>query len=838
MQVGALFKHWSLRLLTPDRVLQKTYDAFKTLLAWDGRCHALMAEFEALYHGGGREDCARTRCRQRQLTEAVLGMVDALELMHPGMAGGLRAYVDKFDFYLRLQLAPPERFLIPPFVVDHAEPVDPILVGNKSARLVRLHQDLGVRIPDGFTITTTTFDLLLAHNNVRPAMDLLLAAIDLVDEPGLERISQALTTMVLHLEIPSQVEEEILAAYDGLAERMGGNPVVAVRSSAQQEDGAFSFAGQYHSALGVDRAHVLGAYRQVLASKYSPQALRYRLHAGLCDEEAAMAVLVLAMVDAVASGVVYTQDPVADEEPPLLVHSVNGLGLPLVGGEVEPDVFVFPAGSLDPAVIRQGAQDRQLVLRGTAVVEEPCRADEPSLTTGQAAELARIARSIETLYAHPQDIEWALDGGEGVIILQARPLERIKGVGLNADHVVLPSAPEPWGQPRVSGATPASAGVAVGMTCHLDGIATEALAGQRVLVTRHMTPSLVRYIEHLAAVICEQGSVTGHFATVCREFGVVLLVGVKDALNQLPPGLEVTVDGNHGAVYDGVASSLLQRHHGHAEIQISGYGKRIRSMLDYIAPLHLVDPQSKEFRVQSCRSMHDIIRYAHEMAVRAMFGLGDVAGGRSSRSRRLATDIPLDIYLLDVGGAFADDQSGEIALDQLRALPFLALWKGLSHPDIDWQSHLHFDWQSFGDMALSGGIADGNSSQFASYAIVSVDYLNLNMRFGFHFTLIDCLCGQDSRANYCQLRFAGGGGDSRGKALRVTLLHNILLRLGFEVLVQGDLLDARLSGWSRQELLSLLSDVGRLLGMTKLLDMVLREEDIDQRIEQFFQQRA
>jgi pyruvate,water dikinase len=77
MPVGALFKHWSMRLLAPDRVVQHTYEAFKTLLGFDGKCHELMAEFEVLYHEGKLEDLARTRTRYRLFTEAVGGMITA-----------------------------------------------------------------------------------------------------------------------------------------------------------------------------------------------------------------------------------------------------------------------------------------------------------------------------------------------------------------------------------------------------------------------------------------------------------------------------------------------------------------------------------------------------------------------------------------------------------------------------------------------------------------------------------------------------------------------------------------------------------------------------------------
>ena len=115
--LGALVKHWSERFLLPDRVLQRTYEAFKSLLVHDGASHNLMAEFEELYHDGRREDFSRTRRRYLRMAAAVEGMVSELERMNPGQAAGLRDYLKKYDFYARLLLEPPEQFLIPPFAV-------------------------------------------------------------------------------------------------------------------------------------------------------------------------------------------------------------------------------------------------------------------------------------------------------------------------------------------------------------------------------------------------------------------------------------------------------------------------------------------------------------------------------------------------------------------------------------------------------------------------------------------------------------------------------------------------------------------------------------------------
>lgn len=437
---------------------------------------------------------------------------------------------------------------------------------------------------------------------------------------------------------------------------------------------------------------------------------------------------------------------------------------------------------------------------------------------------------MEALFGEAQDIEWALDRNQELYILQSRPLR------INA----IPQAPAPAIAPRdertlLVGAKRAAGGIGCGIVHHLDPMNSAPIPHGAVLVTPHIPPSLVRFIGRLEAVICEQGAVTGHFATVCREFGVALLVNVAGATTLLPAGMEVSVDGWNGTVYAGRVASLLDHKGKSNSLGPTDFSRKLRALLDYITPLQLVDPSAANFRPQSCRSFHDIIRYAHETAVQAMFGLSDIASGAASRCRKLETDLPLDIYLLDVGGAFTgDDEGGEtIAMTHLISSPFVAIWQGLSHPEIDWQTHPHFDWKSFGDMALSGGIASGGSKDFASYAVVSRDYLNLNMRFGYHFTLVDCLCGEEARANYCQIRFAGGGGEYQGRLLRINFISRILRNLGFEVSIRGDLLDARLNDSPADALCKLLAEVGRLLGMTKLLDMVLQEQDIDWYAEQF-----
>ena len=677
-------------------------------------------------------------------------------------------------------------------------------------------------MPAGFTITATTFSLLVEHNGLRPALDLLLASIVPEQPESLEEISQSLMALVRRMEIPDAVQDEILDRFDHLGAEHTGPPLrVAVRSSALHEDSDHSFAGQYHSVLGVGRSGLLAAYLEVVASKYTPEALLYRISAGLSDEEAAMAVLVLTMVDAAASGVVYTRIPAPDGKGErLLVQSVSGLGLPLVGGETSPDMFLFAPGADRPDQALAGRQQQRLVLVDGTVRTEAMddAADRPlSVTEDEAVRLAAAARQLEEFFGAPQDIEWAVDQERELYILQSRPL--LSETEPDPQATVF----QPTEPPLVTGGRRASGELCDGLVHHLDPAGGGDLPRGAVLVTRQIPPSLVRHIHRLAGVVCERGAVTGHFATVCREFGVVLLVEAADALELLPAGTQVVVDARAGAVYPGRLPEGARP--AGRDASADPYLHKLRGLLDYITPLHLVDPADSSFRPQSCRSLHDIIRYAHEKAMQTMFGLSDLASGKSSRCRLLDTDLAIDLYLLDVGNGFREPGDGEtVAVDRVASRPFLALWQGLSHPDVDWDSHLHFDWKGFSDAALSGGVVSGGAKEFASYAIVSGDYCNLNMRFGYHFTLVDCLCGDEARGNYCQLRFAGGGGDYQGRSLRIRLLTLILGRLGFEVSVKADLLDARIGELDRDSLVELLATVGRLLGATKLLDMVLKDE--------------
>jgi pyruvate,water dikinase len=153
-----------------------------------------------------------------------------------------------------------------------------------------------------------------------------------------------------------------------------------MRSSAIGDDTEASFAGQYATELNVTRDNLLEAYKAVLASKYSPRAISYRLRYGLEDRDTHMCVAGIVMIDSRASGVLYTVDPSRPDSNLLKINSIWGLGEHLVSGEASPDEFYVDkkTGSMVQRVIGRKAE-RLVNQAGAATRLEAVPADEQEL---------------------------------------------------------------------------------------------------------------------------------------------------------------------------------------------------------------------------------------------------------------------------------------------------------------------------------------------------------------------------------------------------------------------------------------------------------------------------
>ena len=328
----------------------------------------------------------------------------------------------------------PDRWVVP---LDHPAPIRAV-VGGKAAGLGKLAA-AGMPVPPGFVVTTAAFRAFVAANDLGQLVhpDRILSE-DVALDP--EDVAAQIQEGFASGTIPPTLLEDVRAALDSV----GGGPV-AVRSSAVQEDMADrSFAGLADTHLNViDATGVESAIVGCWSSLFSARAIAYLRRLGERPTELSMAVIVLAMIDADASGVLFTADPMTGRRAEMVVEATFGLGAPLVAGRVEPDRYRLDAAEgrlLDVSLGAKAISDRPRSGGGTETVHEPQTPLRRALTDLQLAELADVGREAERLLSGPQDIEWAFRRGK-LFVLQSRPITSLfpvpEGLGPDPLHVLV-----------------------------------------------------------------------------------------------------------------------------------------------------------------------------------------------------------------------------------------------------------------------------------------------------------------------------------------------------------------------------------------------------------------
>jgi pyruvate,water dikinase len=281
-------------------------------------------------------------------------------------------------------------------------------VGAKAVHLGELIRLDGIRVPDGFCVTTEAF------------VDAALPSIvDLVDElSGVQPDDQAAIGQ-LSAQVRDAIEgvampQPVVAAIRESLGRFDEPDAFAVRSSATAEDlpGA-SFAGQHDSYL-----HVVGPdsvvehVRRCWASLFTERAVSYRLRRGFDERTVRIAVVVQQMAAAQAAGVLFTADPLTANRNVATVEAVVGLGDALVAGRVDADAYAVCDDVVSSAEHRPA---------------------QPALTNDQVVRLVRLGRRIEAHLGCPQDLEWCLVGDEFEFV-QSRPITTLFPVPTTDDH--------------------------------------------------------------------------------------------------------------------------------------------------------------------------------------------------------------------------------------------------------------------------------------------------------------------------------------------------------------------------------------------------------------------
>jgi pyruvate,water dikinase len=796
MIASRLLRHWFTRLLAPDRHIREKYDHFKELLRSDSRALDLIADLDAHLYGHDPADAARIRFLVGQLTHGVREMADSLCLMNPQSYALLPENLERIAADITRLVAPALPDSSPPYVLSLDEACDhPGQAGGKAANLsfARRH---GVPTPPGFVVTASAFARYLRDNDLEEEVELRFRDISLSNHDAIVRVTGELQELILAARVPQDVRAEIMDALraNGLEGRR-----LAVRSSAVAEDGEISFAGQYASELDVAFGEVLSAYKRVLAGKYCPRAVAYRIRHGLTDFDTAMAVLILPMVEAQAAGVVYTRDPAcaAVGGKAVGVYVVGGLAAHLVDGSATPGKHYL---TRDP---------EPDILMGCA-----CES-APMVTDAVLRELGAWCMRLEGVFGQPQDVEWAL-GPEGLLILQTRRLQQ------DEDREAFSSEEAGVATVLVSELDCASPGAACGPVIHVaSGADFRSIPPGSVVVTSSLRPALSQFLDRISGIVAASGSRASHLASVARERGVPVVVGCGAGI--LPEGSVVTVDGGAGRIFAGCLPGVmaLGRDAERMHARIRAGHEELAAMTVHLG---LIDPEAENFTPDGCRSLHDVVRFCHEKSVAEMFSLVGRGGRGLGRSRRLVTDLPLVMYVLDLGGGISPQAGarGPVDVGLVDSAPLRAMWDGLADGRVAWdRSQLHVDWEEFD--RVSSGLFRLDSRILASYAIVAREYMHLNIRFGYHFSIVDALCGDIPGANYVKFRFKGGGAALNQRSYRLVFVRDILERFGYETMIRGDMLDASLGRLDATGTSRALHALGLVLAVTRLMDIRLSD---------------
>jgi len=295
-------------------------------------------------------------------------------------------------------------------------------VGGKGASLSNLAAS-GFNVPLGFCVTADAYRRFADANGLDARIQAMMGAVDPALPASVAQASAEIEGLVAAATLPEDLKSAIADAYAGLMARQ--DMACAVRSSAVSEDGAVaSFAGLYETYLNVrGERDILDRLQRCYVSLWAERAVAYRARNGGGHDEA-MAVVIMGLVPADTSGIAFTAHPVTGSLDTVVINASWGLGEAIVSGRVTPDQFLVAKGSWQ--IVEREICPKSIATHpeGDGTIDSPVERamqNQPSLTDDQVAEVAKLASRVEEHYGSPQDVEWALAGGN-LFLLQSRPI--------------------------------------------------------------------------------------------------------------------------------------------------------------------------------------------------------------------------------------------------------------------------------------------------------------------------------------------------------------------------------------------------------------------------------
>ncbi len=701
------------------------------------------------------------------------------------------------------------------------------IVGSKNANLADIYNNFQVRIPMGFAITARAYFLFLEKNDIIPK-------IEKIYQKGLPpaSVKKEVSSIFQEAVIPEELASQVRLQLEELFDQLGRVPRLAVRSSAVGEDTERSFAGQFHTILNVNPEDLFDAYKEVIMARFMPEVMDY-LGPKNDLKSNPVAVGVQEMIDATIAGVAYTRDPLGKCKDCLVITATEGLGDSLVAGHQNGDQYMVRRSF--PFCLRSSFITPKLLNGKLPTGDKPLDVGSLNMRRGSSLldikslkDISEVAMLCEKAFGTPRDLEWALDRHGRVFLLQNRrlgiqPVSEPLHQDLEKVIKHFPVIMDGVGHTAQLGAASGRV-VRIDPDDDMDDVPVGA-----IIVSKFAHPKLSRVLRRAGAIVTDIGSSTGHLATIAREYRVPAIFGTGNATKVLKDGMEVTVDADNRRIYEGIIDELVEvEARQDWEYMEEPEIKTLRRVLSYVAPLYLVDPTSSDFKADQCRTIHDIIHFAHIKAVDSLIQQFSSAKSlKGERTLRLKADLPIEIQIIDIGGGVrADSDAREVSVEQISSIPFKALLSGLLRQDAWDREPAPFGLSDLFSSMVRPVSMLTHPPEFSgqNLAIIAEDFMNLSLLLGYHYNVIDSFLSEEPDNNYIYFRFAGGFAEEQKRQKRAELIRWILESLGFKTEVRKDIIIGKLKGLDQHKLTKILEHLGWLIAFTRQLDVRMADE--------------
>ncbi|MDD5332005.1 MAG: phosphoenolpyruvate synthase, partial [Candidatus Nanoarchaeia archaeon] len=452
------------------------------------------------------------------------------------------------------------------------------IAGGKGANLGEMF-GMDLPVPNGFAISAQAYKRFIDYNKITNKIYAVLKDLDTENNTELQARANEVQKLIVDSKIPEDMQKEIIKAYeyidsnkelfDSLANknldifRAGREPpLVAIRSSATAEDlPEASFAGQQATFLNIrGKYQVLDAVKKCWASLFTARAIYYRIKNNFPHEKVLISVLIQKQIQSQKSGVIFTVNPLNSHPDEIMIEACYGLGEAIVSGSIQPDQYILEKQFLK--VISKKMNRQEWMFKTDINLKQTVKRSVPAdqrykqiLGEHEIKQLGEYAKIIEKHYQKPQDIEYAIEGGQ-VYIVQSRPITTLKKVERQEEKVEIKGGKE------ILKGLAASPGVASGHVKivkdpdHLDKVEKGD-----ILVAVMTTPDYVPAMKRAVGIVTDEGGATAHAAIVSREMGIPCVVGTEKATHILKDGDMITVDGTSGTVYQGILDIKHKEEH-------------------------------------------------------------------------------------------------------------------------------------------------------------------------------------------------------------------------------------------------------------------------------------